>query len=237
MDIAILTGANGDLGKVFLDTLVKEGYFVYAVDIKTDKLKKSKAVRPVKLDITDEDAVKRFYKNIRRLSVLVNNAGIGVFTPFEKRTAKEFRMVTDVNLLGTFLMSRSAVSIMKRQKAGKIISIGSIYGQVSSDPRIYGTSGRNNSEVYSITKAGVIMLTKYMAANFAGYNIQVNCISPGGIFNHQGPDFVRNYEFRTPSGRMADVQDIQGALRFLMSGDSEYVNGQNITVDGGFTTW
>ena len=95
---------------------------------------------------------------------MVNNAGIGVFTPFETRTVDEFMSVVDVNLKGTFLMCREAIKRMKVQQAGKIINIGSVYGVVSSDPRIYGESGRNNSEVYSMTKAGVIMLSKYLCA-------------------------------------------------------------------------
>jgi 3-oxoacyl-[acyl-carrier protein] reductase len=238
MKIAILTGANGNLGKGFLETLTASGYFIYGIDLNISKLKKTKRLKPLELNITDEKSVKKFYKdNISQIDVLINNAGMGVFAPFEKVTAKEFRMVTDVNLLGTFLMSKYAICIMKKQKKGKIINIGSIYGQVSSDPRVYGSSGRNNSQVYSATKAGVIMLTKYMAAHFARYNIQSNCISPGGIFNNQASGFVRNYESKTPSGRMANVQDIQSALRFLISDDSGYVNGQNITVDGGFTIW
>jgi 3-oxoacyl-[acyl-carrier protein] reductase len=237
MKTAIVTGAQGNLGRSFVETLVDSGYFVHAVDLNARALAKNSGVSWVKLDITDETAVKKFYRKIRSLDVLINNAGIGVYTPFEKRSAREFRKVMDVNLLGTFLMAQSAVAIMKKKKRGAIVNIGSIYGQVSSDPRIYGRSGRNNSEVYSATKAGVIMLTKYMAAHFAGYNIQINCISPGGILNGQAGDFVKNYISKTPAGRMASVTDVQHALKFLISGDAGYITGQNITVDGGFTAW
>ena len=237
MKIAIVTGANGNLGRCFLKTLKTLRYFVYALDIDIKGLENGEFVKAAAIDITDERSVKKFYKGLKRLDLLVNNAGIGVFTLFEKRSVKEFRKVMDVNLLGTFLMSRSAVEIMKNQKSGKIINIGSIYGQVSSDPRMYGRSGRDNSEVYSMTKAGVIMLTKYMAAYFAPYNIQTNCISPGGIFNNQASGFVEKYNFKTPMGRMAGVDEMQGALKFLISDESNYVNGQNITVDGGFTAW
>jgi NAD(P)-dependent dehydrogenase (short-subunit alcohol dehydrogenase family) len=115
--------------------------------------------------------------------------------------------------------------------------LGSIYGVKSSDERIYGDSGRNNSEVYSVTKAGVIQLTKYMAAHFGKYNIQTNCISPGGIYNGQSDGFVTNYEYKTPSGRMGCPEDITNAFEFLCSRSSDYINGQNIIVDGGFTAW
>lgn len=237
MKIAILTGANGQLGKSYLNTLVKENYYVYAIDLNVDENETTKMVQPIKLDITNEDEVHSFYKNIDRVDVLINNAGIGVFTPFEQRTAQEFVQVMNVNLLGTFLMSQGAIKIMKKQHYGKIINIGSIYGQVSSDERIYGNSGRNNSEVYSATKAGVIHLTKYMATHFGKYNIQTNCISPGGIFNKQSKEFVDNYEYKTPMGRMGTPDDLQSVLKFLISKENTYVNGQNITVDGGFIAW
>jgi len=237
MKTAILTGANGQLGLSYLKTLDKEGYFIYALDLNIDAIVGTERIKPVKLDITNENDVHSFYKNIKEVDVLINNAGIGVFTPFEKRTASEFIQVMNVNLLGTFLMSQSAIEIMKKQNGGKIINVGSIYGQVSSDERIYGDSGRNNSEVYSATKAGVIHLTKYMATHFGKYNIQTNCISPGGIFNNQSQEFVENYEYKNPMKRLGTPDDLQSALNFLISDETKYMNGQNITVDGGFVAW
>lgn len=237
MKTAILTGANGQLGKAYLNTLVEDNYYVHAIDLNVNDIEARQNVQIIKLDITNEDEVHRFFKNINKLDVLINNAGIGVFTPFEQRTAEEFIQVMNVNLLGTFLMSQSGIEIMKKQNFGKIINIGSIYGQVSSDERIYGDSGRNNSEVYSATKAGVIHMTKYMATHFGKYNIQTNCISPGGIFNKQSKVFVDNYVYKNPMQRMGNPFDLQSALRFLISEDTTYVNGQNITVDGGFVAW
>ena len=237
MKIAILTGANGQLGKSYLKTLVDMDFYIYAIDLNIDNIENTKNVKAFELDITDENKVHDFYKTIKKIDVLINNAGIGVFTPFEQRTAKEFIQVMNVNLLGTFLMSQSAIKIMKEQKIGKIINIGSIYGQVSSDERIYGDSGSNNSEVYSATKAGIIHLTKYMATHFGKYNIQTNCISPGGIFNNQSTDFIENYINKNPMKRMGTPADLQSALKFLISDENTYVNGQNITVDGGFVAW
>ena len=237
MKIAILTGANGQLGKSYLETLINKNYYVYAIDLNLKDLKNTENIKVINLDITKEDAVHSFYENINKVDVLINNAGIGVFTPFEQRTAKEFIQVMNVNLLGTFLMSQGAIAIMKKQKYGKIINIGSVYGQVSSDERIYGNSGRNNSEVYSATKAGIIHMTKYMATHFGKDNIQTNCISPGGIFNNQTDEFVENYINKTPMKRMGTPADLQSALNFLISDENTYVNGQNITVDGGFVAW
>lgn len=237
MKTAILTGANGQLGKSYLNTLVNENYYVYAIDLDINEIETTEMVKPIKLDITNESEVHSFYKNIDNIDVLINNAGIGVFTPFEQRTAKEFMQVMNVNLLGTFLMSQGAIAIMKKQSEGKIINIGSIYGQVSSDERIYGDSGRNNSEVYSATKAGIIHMTKYMATHFGKYNIKTNCISPGGIFNNQSQEFVDNYNYKNPMNRLGTPEDLQSALKFLISKENSYTNGQNITIDGGFVAW
>ena len=189
------------------------------------------------MDITDEKEIGKFFKNIKHLDLLINNAGIGVFTPTEKRSIDEFKKVLNVNLVGTFIMSQFALKKMVKQKKGKIINIGSVYGIKSSDPRIYGNSGRNNSEVYSASKAGVIMLTKYLASHYAKYNIQINSISPGGILNNQDKRFQINYSYKTPAGRMASTNDMQSVLEMLISKKSNYINGSNIVVDGGFTSW
>jgi len=235
--IAIITGANGQLGSAFVEALTGKGYFVYAVDLNIEKITTSENIQPVKLDITDEIGVHKFFSSVQGLDLLINNAGIGIFTPFEDRTAAEFKKVMDVNLLGTFLMSQSSVKIMKDSDGGKIINIASIYGSTSSDERIYGDSGRNNSEVYSATKAGIINMTKYMAAHFGKYNIQTNAISPGGIYNQQSLDFVTNYQNKTPMQRMGNVNDLLSTLFYLISKDTGYTNGQNISVDGGFLAW
>jgi NAD(P)-dependent dehydrogenase (short-subunit alcohol dehydrogenase family) len=234
--IAIVTGANGLLGSAFVQALAGKGYFVYAVDLILEKNKDLNNVKLVELDITNEVAVHKFFSSVKNLDVLVNNAGIGIFTPFEDRTAAEFKKVMEVNLLGAFLMSQSSVKIMK-SNGGKIVNIASIYGSTSSDERIYGNSGRNNSEVYSATKAGLINMTQYMATHFGKYNIQTNSISPGGIYNHQSEDFVKNYEYKTPMRRMGKAQDLIGALFYLISEDTRYTNGQDIAVDGGFLAW
>ena len=122
--------------------------------------------------------------------------------------------------------------------SGAIINIGSIYGVVSSDPEIYTDCPRNNSEVYSASKAGIIQMTKYFAVHLAESNIRVNCVSPGGIFNDQGDDFVKNYSQRTPAKRMAIPQEIVQAIVYLSDNSTaSYISGQNLLVDGGLTSW
>jgi len=235
----VLTGAGGQLGKHFLYKLAESGFQVYAADIEAIQQEEdNKSIIRFKLDITDQIAVSHFYQSIGAdLYAVINNAGIGVFTPFESRTLQEFRKVMDVNAFGTFNMCQGAVRIMKRQKYGKIINIASMYGSISSDPRIYGQSGRNNSEVYSMSKAAVIQLSKYLAANYARYNIQVNSISPGGIYNGQTDDFVSAYITRNPSGKMGKPNDVYSVIDFLLKEGSSYLTGQDLIVDGGHTVW
>jgi 3-oxoacyl-[acyl-carrier protein] reductase len=239
MKNVVITGAAGQIGKVFVDYLSKDDqYRIYAVDLNFAGLNVStNSIKYVDVDITNEQEVIDFFRTIDSIDVLINNAGIGVFSHFENRSAEEFMKVVDVNMKGTFLMCRECIKLMKPIKKGKIVNIGSIYGMVSSDPRIYGDSGRNNSEVYSMTKAGVLMLTKYLAVHYAPFNIQINAISPGGVIREQSEDFLDNYNYRTPAGHLAEGKNLLPALDFLMSEDNTYTTGQNITIDGGFTSW
>ena len=151
-----------------------------------------------------------------------------------KNTEIEFKNVMEVNLLGTFLMSQGSIKIMKKQNFGKIINIASIYGSTSSDERIYVDSGRNNSR-FTLLRRLRYYLTKYMAAHFGKFNIQTNSVSPGGIFNNQSKDFVANYEYKTPMGRMGSTSDVISAIDYLISERASYINGQDIAIDGGFS--
>lgn len=233
----IVTGSSGQIGSCFVNYLSNnKGYRVYAIDKNSSIIKKTN-VTNIKLDISNEIEVVNFFNDLDDIYALVNNAGIGVFTPFFERTIAEFKEVLDVNLVGTFLMCRESLKIMTKKKLGKIINIGSIYGTQSSDYRIYGSSGRLNSEVYSISKSGVIMFTKYLAAHFASQNIQINTVSPGGIKKNQTNDFILNYENKTPAGRMGKPKDLLPVLKFLLDENNQYTNGENITVDGGFLKW
>jgi NAD(P)-dependent dehydrogenase (short-subunit alcohol dehydrogenase family) len=231
--VALVTGATGQLGSAFCHTLSEAGAHVVAAD-----LRESADVRSV--DITDPDSVERLLaavaKDHGQLDILVNNAGIGVYTPLAERELDDLARVSAVNLSGTVLCTRAASRLMQ-DSGGSVVNIGSIYGIVSPDPRIYGSSGRNSSEIYGATKAGVIQLTKWLAVHLAGARIRVNAISPGGVFADQEPQFVREYESRTPLGRMATVDDVQGALLFLASDASSYVTGHNLVVDGGWSVW
>lgn len=245
--IVVITGAGGQLGRSFAQSFASEGAKLWLTDISADLLIKAKSNIPrenlmgtLVMDVGQPKSVESAFAKINEsgsLDVLINNAGVGVFTPFWDRDYEEFLNVMSVNVGGTFLCTREALKLMKKNGRGVIINIGSIYGVVSSDPRIYTDCARVNSEVYSASKAAVIHLTKYFAVHAASLGVRVNCVSPGGVFNNQGGDFIRNYSERTPIGRMSNDKEICGAVIFLASSDADYISGQNIVVDGGFTAW
>lgn len=248
--VAVVTGAAGQLGRQFCRTLAQAGASIAIVDQNeaaadsfAEELK-SENIRalPLAIDITETQAVNTGFDRINTelgsLDVLVNCAGLQIFAPFEERAFEDFMRVLEVNAGGTFLCTQTATRIMKEQPAGgRIINIGSLYGVVSGDPRIYTDCSRNTSEVYGGSKAAVIQMTRYWAVHLAQYNIRVNAISPGGVFNNQGEDFVANYSYRTPMGRMANEDELSSALLFLATDASSYVNGHNLVVDGGWTAW
>jgi 3-oxoacyl-[acyl-carrier protein] reductase len=243
----LITGAGGQLGASFSQSFVEEGAALWLSDLSPELLAKTAQKIPPEnllgtlvLDVTEPKSVEKAFAKIQEygvLDVLVNNAGVGVFTPFWERDYREFMQVMSVNAGGTFLCTREALRLMQNYGQGSIINIGSIYGVVSSDPSIYSDCSRMNSEVYSASKAAVIQLTKYFAVHAASLGVRVNCVSPGGVSNNQGKDFINNYSKRTPFNRMAKELEICGAVIFLASEDASYISGQNIVVDGGFTAW
>lgn len=247
--VALVTGAAGQLGRQFVYTLGSAGASVVMADVDEGKCRgvadalrqEGVQAHPLIFDVSHPEEVAAAFDSVRerygRLDVLVNNAGIAVFTPFHERTFEEFMRVLAVNLGGTFLCTQAASRIMARGGGGRIVNIGSIYGVVSGDPRIYTDCDRNTSEAYAASKAGVIQMTRYWAAHLALQKIRVNCISPGGIFNHQGDDFVRNYSSRLPLRRMGRDSELNEALLYLASEASSYVTGHNLMVDGGWTAW
>ncbi len=171
-----------------------------------------------------------------RLDILVNNAAANLLKPVEAVTPAEWDSVQRVNLAGAMLLSREAAQVMRRAGSGVILNVASIYGVVSPDPALYGTSGLDSPLVYGVSKAGLIQMTRYLAVHWAP-QVRVNCISPGGLQAGQPADFVDRYVARTPLRRMGGPDDLKGAVVFLTSDASAWVTGQNLVVDGGWTLY
>ena len=236
MRTVLITGSEGQLGQCFIKRLLALNYRTIAFDIA--EASKTNEIEYFKVDITRYKEIKSALDGIETVDVLINNAGVSAFSPFEERTEQEMDTVIDVNLKGTLFMTQGVFNrFMKPQKKGSIVNMGSIYGVVAGDMNIYNEGDRRTPEIYGATKAAVINLTKYFSAYMAPYNVRVNCISPGGIFNHQDEDFVKKYSAKVPLNRMGNEKELLSTLEYLISDESTYVTGQNIIVDGGLTTW
>jgi len=218
---------------------------------------------PAQVDISSKSSVQRLFQFVfdqfKQLDILVNAAALDpkidprslvdqseadsdrpLARKFEDYPVEQWQRALDVNLTGVFLCCQAAGKLMASQRAGVIINISSIYGMVGPDQRIYQTPGdieRYKPAYYSTTKAGVLGLTRYLAAYYAGTDIRVNALTPGGVFKDHDQDFIQAYSSRAVIGRMAEKNEMNGALLFLASDASSYMTGGNLVVDGGWTAW
>jgi NAD(P)-dependent dehydrogenase (short-subunit alcohol dehydrogenase family) len=250
---ALVTGAAGQLGSGMVCGLLAAGADVVAADLSQEALDAAAArwawpegrfVTAV-CDITSREDVAAALaaggEAFGGVDFMVNNAGASTFEPFMERPEESIDWVMDVNVKGTILCVQEFVKHRDAQGGGgALVNVASHYGLVSPDPRIYTDCERKNSEIYGATKAGVMQMTRYFAVHLAERGIRVNAVSPGGVRNPdnpQGPDFQKNYAFRCPMGRMAETHEIVGAVVYLLSPAASYVNGHNVVVDGGMTSW
>lgn len=244
--VALITGATGRLGFAIADRLAADGAQVWLTGRDDARLELvaaelgDKCCGVVPADLRREADVDALFATVGdRLDVLVNNAGRASGAPYEEVGAAEFLDVLAVNVVGMFLCARRAAYAMAPRGGGRIINIGSIYGSVGVDQRLYERSPGmvRGSVPYVASKSALVTLTRELAVRFAPQNIQVNMVSPGGVRADQPEAFQHAYRQRTPQGRMAEPADIAGAVRFLASDDAGYITGQNLFVDGGFTSW
>lgn len=263
--VAVVTGGVGLLGAEFCKTLAEAGASVAVADLNgeaagqvADGLVKSgyKAMG-IGTDITSPDSVNAMtaalLSTFGRLDILVNSAALDPkFDPaaaakgiapgaFEDYPLSDWNAALNVNLTGIFLVTQACVKQMIAQgKKGSIINICSTYGLNGPDQKIYIKDGRRvafKPVYYTVTKAGVMGFTKYLAAYYAETEIRVNALTPGGVFNDHEEYFVKNYSAKTILGRMAKKDEMNGALLFLASDASSYMTGNNVIVDGGWTAW
>lgn len=260
-DVAVVTGAGGRLGPVWVEALLEAGARVAALDLPGAPASSlhadvaarfGDALRRFDCDITSRDsiaaAVAAVADGLGEPRVLVNNAGID--QPPDSPTARHqlqelpvdaFRRMVDVNLTGTFQVIQIFGGRMAASGGGSIINIGSLYASVSPDARFYdhlpGNAPFIKSPAYGASKAAVVNLSKFFATHWAAAGVRVNTLSPGGVLASQDEDFKRKYGARVPLGRMASAADLKGPLVFLASAASSYVTGHELRVDGGFTAW
>ena len=255
--VVILTGAAGRLGRHHCQVLSEVGANVVLFDLDVEEcerlaedLAKKHGTNPMGLgvDISKKpevfSAVDTVVKIYGKIDVLINNAVANQLTvfdgnlhEFEDFPLEVWQANLDVNLTGAFLCCQAVGKQMVKQGGGVVLNIGSVYGVVACDQRIYGDSKINSSIAYASTKGGLINFTRYLASYWQGKNIRVNCLSPGGVFNNQTQEFVENYTHRTMLKRMATPDDLASALLYLVSDASQWVTGTNMIVDGGWTAW
>ncbi len=264
-NVAVVTGGSGLLGKEFCSTLAGAGAAIVIADIHAEStnavaealIQDGYQALGVPTDVTRPDSVRHMVEStlqkFGRLDILVNSAALDpkfdpqalasqkiVLGRFEDYPLESWKQALDVNLTGMFLCCQAAVTPMLDQGKGTIINICSTYGLVGPDQRIYQRDGQQTSfkpVYYSVTKAGVLGLTRYLATYYAGRNIRVNALTPGGVYNNHDETFLKAYSARTVMGRMARKDEMNGALLFLASEASSYMTGSNLVVDGGWTAW
>ena len=251
----MITGANGCIGRAYARAAANSVNLIL-IDVNESGLSKlyselsssgSCEHRAMTCDLSNHDARKNLIELLNteytELNGLINNAAFtgdskldGWIAPFEKQSLDSWRVAVEVNLTAAFHLSQGLSQLLTESHDAHILNIGSIYGDLGPDMRIYDGTTMGNPAAYAASKGGLVQLTKWLATTMAP-NVRVNCVSPGGILRKQPRKFVKAYEARTPLGRMAKEEDIVGAMLFLTVGQSQYITGHNLVVDGGFSIW
>jgi len=259
---AVVTGGLGILGQNFCRALAEFGANVAIIDLDQSRLNEFSSELEsqygvnsigIRCNIADavsvEKTVAQIADQLGDINILHNNAASksddldAFFADFEEYSLQEWRRIMSVNIDGMFLMAQAVGKRMVASgNGGSIIQTASVYGIRASDKRIYEGSfylGRqiSNPAVYSASKAAVVGLTRHLAAYWADRGIRVNTLVPGGVESGQNDEFKRRYSDRVPLQRMAQPEEMVGAVVYLASDASSYVTGQEIVVDGGLSAW
>lgn len=236
--VIVVTGGNGLLGKQMVSTFREQGAVVIAADIYFE----DKCADDFVIDITDEDSVKRgisdIVKKYNQIDGWVNNAYPRTKdwgNKFEKIPIESWRKNVDMHLNGYFLCCQVVLEQMKTQGFGSVVNMSSIYGLVGPDLTVYEGTDMTMPAAYSAIKGGLNNLTRYLASYYGSYQIRINTVSPGGIFDNQPEKFVNNYNKKVPLKRMGSPKDIVSSVCFLLTDDSSYITGHNLVVDGGWS--
>ena len=242
-----VAGAGGLLGCELVGALLKQGAAVIAADISKSAMNErlldrgidTKNVELITLDVTDENAVKQFFSNCDHLDGAANTT-----YPRNKTYGKHFFDVTlesfnenlSLHLGSAFLFSQQcAAYFTEHQHPFSLVNIASIYGVVAPKFDIYQDTPMTMPVEYAAIKSALLHLNKYTVAYVNDSRFRINCVSPGGIFDHQHEAFQEAYKEHTHDAGMLDVTEIVGSVLFFLSDQSRYITGQNIIIDDGFT--
>jgi NAD(P)-dependent dehydrogenase (short-subunit alcohol dehydrogenase family) len=253
--VALITGGAGHIGLACGEALAELGARIVVLDRDGDASEArarylaetfGHEATPLIADLEDTNAaasaVATTVDRFGRLDILVNNAAYagdsglpGYAVPLPDQTVEAWDAAMRVNLTAPFLLSQAAFPALAKSR-GCIVNVGSIYGAVGPQSDMYAGTDMANPAAYGASKGGLAQLTRYLATTMAP-DVRVNCISPGGVERGQPDSFVEQYVARTPLGRMATEEDFKGTFAYLATDASQYVTGQQIFVDGGWTAW
>jgi len=253
---ALITGAAGGLGQIFVETLAELGADLILVDLNGSDLdglaKRVKSdwgvsVKSMYCDLENQDQRSGLIKQVTTskgdLNILVNNAALvgssdlkGWSVPFEEQSIDTWRRATEINLTAVFDLCQGLLPSMKNAMGANIVNIASIYGSYGPDWSLYKDTELGNPAAYAATKGGLIQFTRWLATTISPA-VRVNAISPGGVLRKQPKSFQNRYESKVPMARMASEQDFKGALAYLSSDLSAYVTGHILEVNGGWGAW
>lgn len=245
----LVMGAGGLLGANLVDESLKHGASIIAVDSDkermTERLNKlgvdvhSPIIETVTLDVTNENAVKKFFSALSHIDGVVNatyprNKNYGAH--FFDVVLESFNENISLHLGSSFLlMQQCALYFKKNQKALSVVNISSVYGVIAPKFNIYDDTNMTMPVEYAAIKSALLHLNKYVVNYVNDSRFRVNAVSPGGIYDNQPESFCREYKKYTNGAGMLNVTEIMGAILFLLSDKSTYITGQNIIIDDGFT--
>lgn len=245
--VILVTGGAGLLGEPICRALAHSGANVVVADIDeesgsalADELERGTFRR---LDITDLESISTVCDSVtsefERIDGLVNTAyprNQNYGQPFESVELKDWIENINMHLGGYYAITRAVIlRMLQAEVSGSIINFASIYGLQAPDFSVYEGTEMTSPVEYSAIKGAVLNFSRYLASYFGSDGIRVNSISPGGVFDEQDDQFVKRYNQRVPLGRMAQPEDIVGAVLFLLSNAAAYVTGHNLVVDGGWS--
>jgi NAD(P)-dependent dehydrogenase (short-subunit alcohol dehydrogenase family) len=260
--IVIVTGGLGQLGTQYAIALHNKGARVAIVDYDTEFIINNSKLEVINdndfmfisSDVTDkkslENALDRITNKWGHPYGLINNAALDAPPnadstengPFETYPVGSFEKIMDVNVKGVFLCSQIFGHQMAKNEKGSIVNICSTYGILSPDQRIYKYRSEEGHSfykpvAYSVSKSALLNMTRYLSTYWALDGVRVNTLTLGGVFNDQDERFIKNYTAKIPLSRMANENEYNGAVIFLMSDASSYMTGSNLVIDGGFSAW